>query len=76
VATWVVTLIGGYGLDWAWTGYPGNTLWEWVQLLLAPVAISTFLVPELIKLTAGKAAQEAQARLDSAGPSPALPGAS
>jgi uncharacterized membrane protein len=60
-AAWLVTLIGGYGLGWGWTGYPGNTLWEWVQLLLAPIAISTFVVPELIKLAAGKAAEKAQA---------------
>ncbi len=73
-AAWVVTLIGGYGLGWAWTGYPGNTLWEWVQLLLAPIAISTFVVPELIKLSAGKAVEEAQARQDSSPPTPASAG--
>ena len=75
-AAWVVTLIGGYGLGWGWTGYPGNTLWEWVQLLLAPIAISTFVVPELIKLAAGKAAGQAQAQQGSSQPSHALRGAS
>ena len=75
-AAWVVTLIGGYALDWGWTGYPGNTLWEWVQLLLAPIAISTFVVPELIKLAAGKAVEDAQSEQDSGQPSPALRGAS
>jgi hypothetical protein len=65
---WVVTLIGGYGLGWAWTGYPGNTLWDWVQLLLAPIAISRFVVPELIKLVAGKAAEDAQAQQGSSTP--------
>jgi hypothetical protein len=53
---WVVTLIGGYIGDWTWTGYPGNTLWEWVELLLAPIAITTCIVPELIRVVAGKAA--------------------
>jgi hypothetical protein len=76
VAAWVVTLIGGYGLGWGWTGYPGNTLWEWVQLLLAPIAISTFVVPELIKLAAGKAAEAAQAQHGSSQHSPALRDAS
>jgi len=71
-AAWVVTLIGGYGLGWAWTGYPGNTLWDWVQLLLAPIAISTFVVPELIKLTAGKAAEDAEAQQEFFPSAPAL----
>jgi uncharacterized membrane protein len=50
---WIVTLVGGYAGGWAWTGYPGNTLWEWVQLLLAPIAITTFVVPELIATVSG-----------------------
>lgn len=53
-AAWIVTVIGGYTAGWSWTGYPGNTLWEWVQLLLAPIAISTCVVPELIRLAAGR----------------------
>jgi hypothetical protein len=32
VATgWVVTVLGGYLLAWAWTGYAGNTLWDWLR---------------------------------------------
>lgn len=50
---WTVTVIGGYAGGWQWTGYPGNTLWEWVQLLLAPIAITTYLVPELITVVTG-----------------------
>ena len=64
-AAWVVTVIGGYGLGWAWTGYAGNTLWDWVMLLLAPGAIGVVVAPELIGLVAGKAAEEAEARQDS-----------
>jgi hypothetical protein len=59
---WVVTLIGGYIGDWTWTGYPGNTLWEWVGLLLAPIAITTCIVPELIRVVAGKAADQPTSR--------------
>jgi len=51
---WIVTLVGGYAGGWEWTGYTGNTLWEWVQLLLAPVAITTCVVPELIRLVTGR----------------------
>ena len=36
----VVLIIGGYLLDWAWTGFTGNTLWDWLHLLLVP-----FLLP-------------------------------
>jgi hypothetical protein len=57
---WVVTLIGGYAADWTWTGYPGNTVWQWVELLLAPIAITTCIVPELIRVVAGKAADSGQ----------------
>ena len=52
---WIVTIIGGYAGGWEWTGYSGNTLWEWVQLLLAPVAITTCVVPELITVITGHA---------------------
>lgn len=38
----VVLLIGGYAGDWSWTGFSENdTLWDWLQLLLLPIAIAT-----------------------------------
>jgi hypothetical protein len=38
----VVLLIGGYAGDWAWTGFSDNdTLWDWLQLLLLPIAIAS-----------------------------------
>jgi heme/copper-type cytochrome/quinol oxidase subunit 4 len=36
----VLTVVGGYWLGWAWTGYPGNTLWDWLELLILPVTIT------------------------------------
>jgi hypothetical protein len=33
----------GYSLDWSWTGFPGNRLWDWLELLVLPLAIA--LVP-------------------------------
>jgi heme/copper-type cytochrome/quinol oxidase subunit 4 len=36
----IVTVVGGYALGWAWTGYPGNTLWDWLELLILPVTIA------------------------------------
>ena len=40
-----VLAIGGYWLDWEWTGFPGNTLWDWLNLLLVP-----FLLPAAVTL--------------------------
>jgi len=60
-ATWIITLIGGYGLRWTWTGYPGNTLWDWLQLLLAPLALPTIVLPAMIKWASGDIAGRAQA---------------
>ncbi len=34
-----VLLIGGYGFNWSWTGFEGNTLWDWLHLLLVPAVI-------------------------------------
>ena len=42
VAT-VVVLLGGYVGHWAWTGFDSNDqLWDWMHLLLLPVAFGTF----------------------------------
>lgn len=57
---WIATVIGGYAGGWTWTGYPGTTLWEWVQLLLAPIAITTVVVPQLVKLVTGNVADATQ----------------
>jgi hypothetical protein len=42
-----VLVVGGYGWGWSWTGFAGNRLWEWLSLLLIPVALA--LVPLWIK---------------------------
>ncbi len=31
----------GYALHLTWTGFSGNTLWDWLQLLVLPVSIAT-----------------------------------
>jgi uncharacterized membrane protein len=39
-----LTLVtAGYGFDWQWTGFPGNTLWDWLHLLLAPFVLPVVL---------------------------------
>jgi len=43
-----VVVIGGYGLHWTWTGFGGNTLWDWLQLMLVP-----FVLPVVVNLLPG-----------------------
>jgi hypothetical protein len=43
LAVFVVVVIGGYGLDWRWTGFQGNTLWDWIRLLLVPFVLPATL---------------------------------
>ncbi len=40
VAAFVVLIIGGYRLHWTWTGFQGNTFWDWLELLALPVVVS------------------------------------
>ena len=38
----LILLWGGYVRGWAWTGFQGNNqLWDWLHLLLLPVAVGT-----------------------------------
>ncbi|QDP95644.1 hypothetical protein FOE78_06745 [Microlunatus elymi] len=34
-----VLVVGGYAVPWRWTGFAGNTLWDWLQLFLVPVVL-------------------------------------
>ena len=40
----LVCALGGYLLDWDWTGFQGNTLWDWIHLLLVPFLVPAALV--------------------------------
>jgi putative effector of murein hydrolase len=77
VSGWIVTVAGGYGLKWGWTGYSGNTLWDWLQLLLVPLVLPTFLLPAFLRWASGNAAERAhRASVAAAGPAaPAAPAA-
>jgi hypothetical protein len=33
----------GYAFNWRWTGFPGNTLWDWLHLLLVPFVLPVVL---------------------------------
>jgi hypothetical protein len=49
VLAWALTIVGGYAWRWTWTGYAGNTLWDWLQLLLMPLIVPTILLPTALK---------------------------
>jgi hypothetical protein len=41
VAAFATFVFLAYWLNWAWTGFEGNTLWDWFEVLLLPVVIAT-----------------------------------
>jgi uncharacterized membrane protein len=56
-----VAVLEGYVGDWSWTGFAGNTLWDWLHLLLLPLLLPTIVVPSLRPLlTAGVIYLEAE----------------
>lgn len=45
----VVVVLAGYLVPWAWTGFTGNTAWDWIKLLLLPVLLPLFVVPRVLR---------------------------
>lgn len=43
-------VIGAYVGNWSWTGFHGNTFWNWLQLLLLPLLLPTVIVPTLMPM--------------------------
>ncbi len=41
VLAFVVLVVGGYAFNWGWTGFKGNTLWDWLELLALPVVVAS-----------------------------------
>ncbi len=35
-----VVVVGGYAFNWGWTGFRGNTLWDWMTLLFIPATVA------------------------------------
>jgi hypothetical protein len=46
----VAIVLGGYTVPWRWTGFQGNTLWNWMHLLLLPLLLPTVVVPALMPI--------------------------
>lgn len=45
-----VLAIGGYTQGWDWTGFEGNTLFDWLELLFLPVVIPLVVIPLVLDL--------------------------
>jgi hypothetical protein len=45
-----VLAVGGYTQGWDWTGFEGNTLFDWLQLIFLPVVIPLVVIPMVIGL--------------------------
>lgn len=43
----VVLVIAGYAVPWTWTGFTGNTLWDWLHLMLLPLLVPVVIIPLL-----------------------------
>ena len=40
-----IAVVGGYGCQWRWTGFQGNTVFDWLQLFVAPLVLPVVLIP-------------------------------
>jgi hypothetical protein len=49
-------VLAGYLVPWAWTGFRGNTAWDWVKLLLLPVLVPLVLIPTVVGLVTARMA--------------------
>jgi len=36
----LICAFGGYFLNWTWTGFHNNTLWDWLKLLVLPTVLT------------------------------------
>lgn len=45
LAIFTAIVVAGYLGNWGWTGFRGNTLWDWLHLLLLPLLLPTVVVP-------------------------------
>ena len=50
-AVFVVIVVAGYAVPWAWTGFSGNRLWDWLNLAALPLAVA--LIPVIVELREG-----------------------
>ncbi|MGH3413979.1 MAG: hypothetical protein ACRDPH_12960 [Marmoricola sp.] len=42
-------VVAGYLVPWGWTGFTGNTAWDWIKLLLLPLLLPIVVMPRLLR---------------------------
>jgi hypothetical protein len=48
LAAFAVLVVAGYTIPWGWTGFVGNKLWDWLELLVLPLTVA--LIPVVLDL--------------------------
>ncbi|SRR5581483_5631913 len=48
LAAFAVVVVAGYTVPWGWTGFVGNKLWDWLELLVLPLTVA--LIPVVLDL--------------------------
>jgi hypothetical protein len=54
LVVFIALVAGGYLAKWTWTGFTGNTLWNWLSLLLLPLLLPTVILPALRPIATGR----------------------
>jgi hypothetical protein len=47
LAVFAAIVLAGYTVPWRWTGFRGNTLWDWLHLMFLPLLLPLVVVPRL-----------------------------
>lgn len=58
-AVFVALVLAGYLAHWRWTGFTGNTAWDWLHLLLLPLLVPAVIVPLLRPMVSERFSDEA-----------------
>ena len=48
LALFAALVLAGYLVPWHWTGFTGNTAWDWIKLLLLPLLLPFLVLPRLL----------------------------
>jgi hypothetical protein len=73
-AAFAVFVLGGYLAHWAWTGFTGNTLWDWMHLLLLPLLLPILIVPMVVPMAKARVAPVEPGAGEAAAGDPPAPG--
>jgi heme/copper-type cytochrome/quinol oxidase subunit 4 len=70
IAALAVAVVGGYAYSWHWTGFKGNTLFDWLNLFIAPLLLPLVVIPLVNAWMAAPEPDEPTVRPQSSGSKP------